>query len=295
MLITTQFPIQVLELSPIRPSTKQAQEDEELDIITSNDFDISTQDFESAFVFNAFSPASGSNDLEAVKVKARIYDPAASPTSPRSSWSLESSSSFSRTSSVDMMSPVSGRSMTSSSRHSPASNVSSVDSDVGPVAKCAAPSTNELTGSTIPSALSRPLVLRGSRRNTVSTASKSSNDNGRQSSGANFVSTTPPSFSSSCQRYTSTPLLESRPHRRSIINSPWTCLEDAHHPLCTGGCDQGVFSSSDFPPESAQVSRSGSGSCAKCSTSTWAQFPPVPPRDPRRARRSSVERSRTGF
>lgn len=283
MLITTQFPIQVLELRP----TKQAQKAEELDIITSDNFDISTQDFESAFVFNAFSPSRSNSEFGSVQVKARIYDPQ-SPTSPRSSWSLESRE-FSRTSSVDMISPVSVRSVICSSRHSPASSVSSVDLDFGSVAKPAAPSTSDLTGSVVQT-VSRSRTLRGSRRHThsVRAAPNSSNDGTPGTEAKDFASETRPSSSSSSQRYFSAPQFEPRHHRRSIINSPWTCLEDAHHPLCTGSCDQGVFSSSSSPSGSSTASRSGSVSAPKWSTSTWTQCPPVPPRDPRRRTTSSL-------
>lgn len=83
--------------------------------------------------------------------------------------------------------------------------------------------------------------------------------------------------------------------RRSITSSPWTCLEDSHHPLCQGDCDIGtaVFESGNdnnvlnaHTATSIRPSLYSSSSSAPVGTddhlsqkqkhdSTWLDSPPV--------------------
>jgi len=79
--------------------------------------------------------------------------------------------------------------------------------------------------------------------------------------------------------------------RRSITSSPWTCLEDSHHPLCPGDCDIGLVAESGnnnafdtHTAASAKSSLTSSSSPAPVDTDdqlpqkhdyTWLDSPPV--------------------
>jgi len=51
-------------------------------------------------------------------------------------------------------------------------------------------------------------------------------------------------------------------YRLPIASSPWSCLKDAHHPLCTGSCDM----STDSPPSSTSSKSSPNAFMSQAST-----------------------------
>lgn len=62
---------------------------------------------------------------------------------------------------------------------------------------------------------------------------------------SNEAKTTENSLHRSCSMYDGVQYQALPTRYRAIIaSSPWSCLEDAHHPLCTGSCD----TSTDFRP-----------------------------------------------
>lgn len=285
------------------PATTAAQES-----LTLPSFELSTKDFESAFIFNATLP--------------RVYDEdessLGSPVSPRSSWSEGDRSPILSSPSLSL--PLSGRSSFVSA---------SADSSTGELRRPSGDSADafppfpELRGDgddtrsslvptqqisqvldTLPRTPSPPPRRRPHLPLTVNTvgtnndcvaqpepsppalpryfsisaSSTSPTPSRRRATTAGFtptrtITTIPTRTSASddlTRRLSTQAQVQVHRHKRSrsIASSPWTCLEDAHHPLCNGQCSTEHLDWVTNRPSSDDSSSRGSTSLSSPTHST---------------------------
>jgi hypothetical protein len=201
-------------------------------------FELSTKDFENAFIFNDTRLPTTYEDYDTPdSPRSSIATPPASPIiTPRPYSSGSRSARSSRSSSLTCSSPTSATAQPlsrSSSQRSLTATVSTTDamrSRLSPVAE-------------VVPAPAHPTVPRTSLDDISETSASTSADEDEA------LPPLPRYFSITASKDARASVAAAVKRRSLVIaSSPWTCLEDAHHPLCTGECVTAASSSSAPAP-----------------------------------------------